>query len=60
MRILLFAFLVACAPPEPEPCGCDETSKVRCPTVSPEELEALRGEVGPGWETCPPAVPTTP
>lgn len=53
----LLLFLACGSPTEPLPCGCDELAAAEgrlCPRLSQAELEAVRGEVGPGWESCPP------
>ena len=66
--IVVMLFAVACAPPpyemdapyemnEPKPCGCDAVAEAEgrlCHRLTQAELIAVRGEVGPGWENCPP------
>lgn len=65
MRFALALLLMACDGVAPAldagtlaPCGCDAAAAAEgrlCRRVSQLELDQSRGEVGPGWETCPPA-----
>jgi hypothetical protein len=64
---VLGMLLLACGtqPGSPDavekPCGCDAKAEAEgrlCPRLTPAEVEAFRGEVGPDWENCPP-LPTT-